>query len=134
MEEVENIGIGERDSERLMEVGILTPNDLIRLSATAKAREAISIRTGIPAGVLMRYRNQADLARVKGLGKGYLQMLQAVGVHSVKALAESAPSALTEKLQRAAVVLSSKRTPTERQVAAWIESARELPSILKTES
>ncbi len=129
--EVIDIGVGEQDSEKLMEAGILTPADLIRLSASAKAREAIAVRTGIPASVLLRYRNQADLARVKGLGRGYLTLLQLAGVHSLETLAEAEPEELFAKTERAAAQSAVKRAPTLRQVAGWIESAKNLPSILK---
>jgi predicted flap endonuclease-1-like 5' DNA nuclease len=81
--------------------------------------------------LILRWVNQADLFRVKGVGEQYADLLEAAGVDTVPELAQRRADNLRKRMievneQKGLV----RRTPTESQVAAWIESARGLPRVV----
>ena len=75
--------------------------------------------------------NRADLSRVKGIGEGYADLLEAAGVDTVPELAQRKPENLYQKL---AEVNEAKKLvrqlPTAAKVADWVEHAKGLPRVV----
>jgi predicted flap endonuclease-1-like 5' DNA nuclease len=124
-------GIGPVYADTLAGLGLRTTPDLLQAGATPKGREDLAISSGISKKLILRWVNQADLFRIKGVGEQYADLLEAAGVDTVPELAQRRADNLTKKMnevneQKKLV----RRTPTEAQVASWIESAKGLPRVV----
>ncbi|NJO36605.1 MAG: DUF4332 domain-containing protein [Rhizobiales bacterium] len=74
---------------------------------------------------------RADLARVKGIGATFADMLEVMGVDTVERLASWAPAALHRTLldfNRAERF--ARRAPTPEEIDAWVMQARSLPVLI----
>lgn len=124
-------GIGEAYAKRLEQVGIRTVEALLKRGATPKGRKEIAEATGINEALILQWVNQADLFRIKGVGEEYADLLEASGVDSVPELAqrkaENLYARLVEVNREKKLV---RRLPIQKQVAAWIEQARQLPRVV----
>ncbi|HEY3297552.1 MAG TPA: DUF4332 domain-containing protein, partial [Armatimonadota bacterium] len=75
--------------------------------------------------------NRADLARIKGIGSEFADLLEAAGVDSVPELAQRVPDNLAAKLSEVnAAKKLTRRLPTAAQVADWVEQAKGLPRVV----
>ncbi len=124
-------GIGPVYAQTLAGLGLRTTSDLLQAGADPKGREDLAAAAGITKKLILRWVNQADLFRIKGVGEQYADLLEAAGVDTVPELAQRRADNLTKKMnevneQKRLV----RRTPTEAQVAAWIESAKGLPRVV----
>lgn len=124
-------GIGPVYADTLAGLGLRTTTDLLRAGADPKGREDLAVSTGINKKLILRWVNKADLFRIKGVGEQYADLLEAAGVDTVPELAQRRADNLTRKMnevneQKRLV----RRTPTEAQVASWIESAKGLPRVV----
>lgn len=132
MSSIKNIeGIGEIYAEKLKAAGISSVEDLLATCAARKDREEIAESTGIPEKLILKWTNRADLARIKGVAGEYAELLEASGVDTVPELAQRNAENLYAKM---AEVNQAKKLvrhlPAEKQVADWIEHAKNLPRIM----
>jgi predicted flap endonuclease-1-like 5' DNA nuclease len=121
-------GIGDTYREKLRGSGIRNVDDLLDRGCSRRGREELAIATGISDKLLLRWINQADLYRIRGIGKEYAELLEAAGVDTVPELAQRVPANLlgamgTANEQRKMV----RRLPALIQVERWVTQARELP-------
>jgi predicted flap endonuclease-1-like 5' DNA nuclease len=124
-------GIGSAYGRQLESVGILTLQDLLLHGATRRGRQDIADRTGISGKLILRWVNNADLFRIRGVGTQYADLLEAAGVDTVVELALRRPENLVARLQTTNEIRSLVRqVPTEAQVTDWIAQAKELPRIV----
>jgi predicted flap endonuclease-1-like 5' DNA nuclease len=124
-------GIGDAYAEKLGSAGIRTTDDLLRLAADKKGREAIATASGISEILLLKWVNQADLQRVNGVGEEYGELLERAGVDSVPELAQRNAANLAAKMKEVNDALNLSGTvPSESQVAAWIAHAKELGRVV----
>ena len=124
-------GIGASYAAKLGTVGIKTTEDLLSRAADKKGRATVSAATGISEVVLLKWVNQADLQRVKGVGEEYGELLERSGVDSVPELAQrnaanlaAAMAAVNETLNLAGSL------PGEATVASWIVHAKQLDKLV----
>ena len=121
-------GIGSVNAKKLEEIGISSVEALLDNGSTLKGRKEIASKTGIADAHVLKWVNQADLFRVKGIGAQYSDLLEASGVDTVVELAARKPEHLAKKM---AEVNEAKKfvrqLPSEKQVAEWIEHAKSLP-------
>src|SRR5580700_11721238 len=92
-------GIGPSHTKKFAEVGVTTVEHLLKAGATPKGRKDLATKTGFHEHHLLKWVNQADLFRVKGVGRQYAELLQASGVDSVKELAQRRPDHLHAALK-----------------------------------
>jgi predicted flap endonuclease-1-like 5' DNA nuclease/uncharacterized membrane protein len=121
-------GIGDVYGEKLKAAGIRNVSDLLDKGCNPQGREEIAAVTGISEKLVLRWVNQADLYRIRGIGKEYAELLEAAGVDTVPELAQRVPANLLEKMgtvneQRKMV----RRLPVLPQVESWVTQARDLP-------
>jgi predicted flap endonuclease-1-like 5' DNA nuclease len=125
-------GIGAASAEKLKAAGVPTVEALLTQGATAKGREGLAQKTGLRATAILGWVNRADLFRIKGVGEETSDLLEAAGVDTVPELARrNAPNLLqrmTEVNEQKHLV---RRLPTQAQVAAWIEEAKQLPRVVE---
>jgi predicted flap endonuclease-1-like 5' DNA nuclease len=125
-------GIGPVYAAQLMEAGINTPLELLQMGATPAGRKRIADETGLSHKLILRWVNQVDLYRIKGIGEEYADLLEAAGVDTVVELAQRVPENLHTKLAETNAEKNLVRQlPTEAMVADWVAQAKSLPRYLK---
>lgn len=122
-----------QDLERVLRRrGIVDSEQLLAATRTQGARAALAIATGLSVIEVYDMAIRADLARVRGIGYAYAELLLAAGVDRTQMLARWPALALRARL---AVVnaerLITQRLPSLRQVTDWIAEAEQLPPILE---
>ena len=76
----------------------------------------------------MKWTNQADLARINGIGEEYSELLERAGVDTVKELAQRNPASLHEiMLETNDRMKLVRQPPGLNQVEDWIAQAKILP-------
>ena len=121
-------GLGADEIKTLKSLGIRTTERLLDEAKSPKARRRLAEKCGINEKRLLKFANACDHMRIKGMGKGYLGLLQEVGVDTVRELRYRRP----ENLARAMAEANKKKRlvrflPSEKLVVRWIEHAKKLP-------
>lgn len=125
-------GIGEVYEAKLEAAGVKSVEALLDACATKKGRAELAETTGIPEKMILKWANHADLARVKGIGGEYAELLEAAGVDSVPELATRKAENLFKKMQETNDAKSLvRKMPTAAQVEDWIKQATALPRVLQ---
>lgn len=124
-------GIGDVYMGKLKEAGIDSLESLLEKCTTPAGRTALADSSGISSKLILKWANRADLARVKGIGTQYADLLEVAGVDTVPALARRVPENLLKAMadandQRKTV----NRLPTIGQVEDWVNQAKDLPRVL----
>lgn len=82
--------------------------------------------------IVLKLANRADLARLRGIGGVFSNLLEQAGVDTVKELANRRPENLYAKLVEINNQLHlAGRVPTKQAVAGWVSQAKELPRVLE---
>ena len=124
-------GIGPVYAEKLIAAGIETVDQLLAKGADPKGRHAIEEAPGIDHGRVLTWVNHADLFRVKGIGPQFSELLEAAGVDTVKELRNRNAANLAAKLLEVNEEKHlCRRTPVEKEVAKFIEIAKELEPVV----
>lgn len=130
IEDVE--GIGPTVGGKLRDVGVQNTDALLAQTRTPALRKALATKTGLSPKQILRFANMVDLYRVNGIGSEYAELLEVAGVDTVPELRRR--NAVNLQRTMATVNDSKKlvrRTPTETEVAGWIEQAKGLPRVLE---
>jgi predicted flap endonuclease-1-like 5' DNA nuclease len=122
-------GIGATYAAKLTEAGVKSQEALLKAGDTPKARKDLEKMTGISGKLLLKWINRADLARVKGIGEEYADLLELAGVDTVPALARRKAENLHKTLVEVAEANKNvvRRVPAATEVAKWVAAAKELP-------
>jgi len=116
---------------RLKCQGVTNSRQLLRAAGPFRARVILAGKTGIDMATLAYIVKRADMARLKGVGATFADMLEVMGVDSVERLAGWAPDALHRTLldfnrsERFA-----RRAPTRDETKTWVDQARKLPVLI----
>lgn len=125
-------GIGEVYEAKLNEVGVNSVEALLKECANKKGRSGLAEKTGLSEKLILKWANHADLARIKGIGGEYAELLEASGVDTVPELATRKPENLFKKMQEVNEAKSLvRKLPTENQVEDWVKQAVDLPRVLE---
>jgi len=111
---------------KLVAGGIKTSEELLAAGKTPAGRKELAARVGVDQKVLLELLNRADLARVKGIGEVYSNLLENAGVDTVAELAKRVPANLYARLAEQAQNGDARRAPTLTQVESWVKQAKEL--------
>ena len=129
IQEVE--GIGPTYAAKLAEVGIDTVEELLERGATPKGRKALVKATEISAKLILKWVNRADLARVKGVGEEYADLLELAGVDTVPELAQRNPQNLYQKMVEVNEEKDLvRRVPSLNAVQDWVAQAKDLGRVI----
>lgn len=124
-------GIGPAYGEKLEAAGIKTDDALLKEGAGKKGREAIAEKTGISEKMILEWVNRADLARIKGVGSEYADLLEASGVDTVPELAQRNGANLHAKMNEINEAKKLVRSmPSESMVSDWIDQAKKLDRVV----
>jgi predicted flap endonuclease-1-like 5' DNA nuclease len=121
-------GIGESYAQKLREAGIRSTEALLQKGGSPQGRREIAEQTGVSSQLILRWANQADLFRIKGVGEEYADLLEAAGVDTVPELARRKAENLYQQLMETNEQKKLVRQlPTATQVKDWVEQASQLP-------
>ncbi|MBX6329801.1 MAG: DUF4332 domain-containing protein [Pseudolabrys sp.] len=121
-------GIDGEIAAILKSVKIRSTARLLEAASSPKGRKTLADKTGISAKQLLCWANMADRMRIKGVSKGYAELLQAAGVDTVRELTHRSPAKLAAAMAAANKQRKLVRVlPSEKTVARWIEEAKRLP-------
>ncbi len=125
-------GIGETYEAKLEAAGVKSVEALLTAGATKKGRAELAEKADISEKLILKWTNHADLARIKGIGGEYAELLEASGVDTVPELAMRKAENLFKKMQEVNEAKSLvRKLPTEAQVKDWIKQAGELPRVMQ---
>ncbi len=107
--------------------GITNTDQLLEAAGKAGPRRELAKKLGINGSELLELVNRADLARIKGIGDAYANLLEDAGVDSVKELAHRVPANLHERMEK----LNEEkkivpRVPNVEMLTSWIDEAKQL--------
>ncbi|MBD2752979.1 DUF4332 domain-containing protein [Spirosoma validum] len=112
--------------------GISDSDELLEATKTPSDRKALASASGVDPSILLELANRADLARIKGIGRVYSDLMEEAGVDTVKELAQRVPTNLHAKLiEINSVRQFTQRPPSAEQVGDFIEQAKNLPRMLE---
>ena len=112
--------------------GISDSNELLEATKTPSDRKALSSATGIDGSTILELANRADLARIKGIGRVYSDLMEESGVDTVKELAHRVPANLHAKLiEINSVRQFTQRPPSAEQIGDFVEQAKSLDPMLE---
>lgn len=119
-------GIQVGTAERLAEAGVTTSDALLEAGKSVAGRKELAARVGADPKEILELVNRADLARVRGIGEVYSNLLENAGVDTVAELAKRVPANLHAKLLEQTQTGDARRAPTLAQVTDWITQAKDL--------
>jgi len=129
LEEIE--GIGPSNAGKLKEAGIGSIEKLLEEGKTPKGRKGIAEKTSIGDSQILKWVNRADLARIKGVGEEYADLLECAGVDTVPELAQRNAENLTAKMTEVNEEKNLVRSlPSQKQVEGWVAQAKDLPRVI----
>ncbi len=111
--------------------GIKTTADLLAAGKTAEGRKGLAVKLGTDHKAVLELVNRADLARIKGIGEVYSNLLENAGVDTVLELSHRVPANLHAKLLEQTKSGDALRAPTLAQVEDWIKQAKELGRLVE---
>lgn len=116
---------------KLIGAGVKSFDDLLLQGRDRAGRRSLSASTGLDEEVVLTLVNRADLARIRGVGASYSELLEAAGVDTVPELAQRNPANLHAKIQE----VNAKRKlvqqlPSPVQVREWVDQAKSLARVV----
>jgi predicted flap endonuclease-1-like 5' DNA nuclease len=120
---------------KLKRNGVTYTHQLLAAAGQPSQRHEFSEASGIEEPTLSRLTCRADLARIKGIGAIFADMLELLSVDRVATLAGQEPG----MLHNALATLNSaerfaRRAPTPEEVEDWVAQARQLPKLVAAEA
>lgn len=125
-------GLPAASEAKLLERGIRTSDQFLEAARTHDRRQELAEYAGVETRAILELANRADLARVKGIGGVFSDLLEHAGVDTVKELATRHPANLYAKLiETNTRERLAGRAPTRNAVENWVAQAKELPPVLE---
>lgn len=116
----------------LKALGISNSDQLLESAATPAKRKDLGSQLDLSPQEVLALANRADLARVKGIGGAYSDLLEKAGVDTVKELAMRRGDNLHQKVLEINEDHGYvKAPPALTMVESWIAEAKSLPRALE---
>ena len=118
-------GIGETYAEKLKAAGVTSQAKLLETGGTPAGRKKLISESGISDKLILKWINRADLARVKGIGGEYADLLECAGVDTVPELAQRNANNLHAKMEEVNQAKKLVRSmPSASMVTTWVAQAK----------
>ena len=125
-------GLASELEGKLRAGGIYNSDQFLDCARTPAGRKALAAQVGTDAAAILELANRADLARVKGIGGVFSDLLEQAGVDTVKELAVRRADNLHATLvETNAAEKLAGRKPTENAVRSWVAQAKDLRKLLE---
>lgn len=112
--------------------GIDDSAQLLEAAKTPAGRKELAAACGCTTQDILGLANRADLARIKGVGGAYSDLLEKAGVDTVKELRNRRPDNLHAKIVEVNTEHHyTKMVPTAAAVEDWVHQAKELPPAIE---
>ena len=125
-------GIGDVYAAKLVEAGINTVEELLEAAKKPVGRAELAEKTGISPKLVLTWANHADLMRINGVGPQFSELLEAVGVDTVKEFRHRVAENLAAKMVE---VNEAKhlvgRVPTAAEIQKMIDQAKEMEPMME---
>ena len=120
-------GVSAELAASMKAMGFKTSDDLLAAGRTPAGRKELAAKLGVDGKDLLVIINHADLARVKGIGEIFSNLLEEAGVDTVVELAgRRADNLLAKMTEVNATATVAKRLPLIAQVEDWVGQAKGL--------
>jgi len=124
-------GVGEKYAEKLKAAGVGSSEALLEKGKTPAGRKQIAEASGISDKLVLEWVNRVDLARIKGVGSEYADLLESAGVDTVPELSKRVPENLLKKMEEVnAAKKLVRKMPVLSQVTDWVDQAKKLPRVI----
>lgn len=124
-------GITEDTAAKLNARGIKDSEGFLAACRTVADRKALASELGIDPKAVLELANRADLARIKGVAAVRGDLLEEIGVDTVKELAQRNAQNLHARIVQIHEERKTAFMPTLEEVTDWIAQAKELPRALE---
>ena len=125
-------GINDALINLLKAQGLVDSDTLLEATRTPAGRKELADVIGVDKATILELANRADLARIKGIGRVYSDLMEEAGVDTVKELAKRVPENLHTKLVEINSVRQlTQRPPSAEQIAGFVDQAKSLPAMLE---
>ena len=125
-------GITRELAAKLKAKSIDNAAELLDAGKTPAGRRELATACAVDGKVVLEWVNRADLARVKGVGGVYADLLEEAGVDTIKELAQRVPANLCAKITEINTAKKlTTRPPTESMVQEWVSQAKALPKLVE---
>ncbi|HET9250715.1 MAG TPA: DUF4332 domain-containing protein [Candidatus Eisenbacteria bacterium] len=122
-------GIDTNQVAQLTKGGVENTDEMMRVWNDAAKRQELTTATGLDEEQLKRLASLARVARLRGVGPKYAELLVTAGVRGRKSLATFTPESLVKHLQDVTAAKSlSGPVPTSTEVSAWFEQLAPAPT------
>lgn len=121
-------GIGATYADKLKACGVSTQEQLLSKGSTPAGRKSLIKESGVSDKLVLKWINRADLARIKGVGGEYADLLECAGVDTVPELAQRKAANLHRKMVEVNEAKKLVRSmPSESTVQKWVTQAKSTP-------
>ncbi len=116
-----DVNLIEKKYKKLLEkAGYLNIEDLLKLE-TASQIKKLAKKTGIPAKLIDTWQEIADLLRIKEIEIGDADVINKIGIDSVKEFAQRNAKNTLDKIKN--FIKDSSKVPSLEEIKNWIEQA-----------
>lgn len=121
-------GINADQVAQLAKGGVENTDEMMRDWNDMAKRQGLATTTGLDLEQLGRLASLARVARLRGVGPRYAELLVTAGVRGRKSLATFTPESLVKHLGDVTAAKSlAGRVPTLVEVGAWFEEMKPAP-------
>ncbi len=125
-------GVSYEQQLKLKDQGIYSSDQLLQAARTSAGRQELAMHVNVDAEVILELAKRADLARVRGIGGVFADLLEYLGIETVGELATRPPVDLhVQILETNGQARLAGRLPTLKAVKGWVLQASELPTVLE---
>ncbi len=119
-------GIGVKYGKTLEKAGFLDVESLIGLDR--KAIKNLAKKTKISEKLIDKWAEHADLMRIDGIGPEYAEVINEIGIDSVKELAQRNPNNTLDRIGKLDKEKPDvfRKPPTLKMIEDWIEEAKKI--------
>ena len=113
-------GIDQDLVAKLNEAGVSTTSDMMRVWLDRDRRSQVAAHSGLTEEQFQRMVSMARMARMRGVGPKYAELLVSAGVIGKKSLSKHTPETLVKRLAEVQQLQNIKGPmPTPTEVDAW---------------
>ncbi len=123
---IEIEGIGKKYGTKMETAGILDVESLIGLDRDGIKK--LAEKTKISEKLIDKWAEHADLMRIGGIGPEYAEVINEIGIDSVKEFAQRNPNNTLERIMKLDKEKPDmfRRPPTLNMIEGWIDEAKKI--------